>query len=582
MVNQTSLAPIYISWSEYEAASDAQDPLGLGLRGSTRLANRLLYCITSITPRARYFSFIPWCVLDWQQHEQGRGFALGLREAIVVRENALTLGCVAHHDGNPCKGGALVGSDEAKKWFLKGAEEADLRRLKLAKNPALGAYYNSLVNLGVFEVDEYETSDSDSEEEQVELGFDDIKLSKNGQLLAQKYNELVGRLESVRNISTPGRRVSLSSLKQLGDRGGLCELSEAGASDRQVLIELFFAQTAMEGESHQVRKQSLLLILELCKQLSKDDWGLHESSFRHAIYYGELVSDDGEVTKISWPTPLRDIATRWRMFYFHHYMSVALEGMFSWLVTNVSQEGLSGISVEELVSRLDSAAVSKSVANILGTKINGQFGNHTPKNILVQYADNDVLNATSSKRIDAALKPSSAPFVEEELELIIRAQEELQSPTGLAIPLILLTTTLARYTQWEETIYGNWMANASIDPHLDLLPPVLITDLTRRFGQWWDHSWPELAEFLLSRYVVQQHLSMAYEKTAAGDRCILQVDGRNIISNAAYEKIGMGNPRFGSAVQILEDLGLLAKRDDGVTILTEEGNTLLKSELAKM
>ena len=48
-----------LRWSDYVPASDVQDPLGLGLRGSTRLASLLLYCITSITPRARYFSFIP-------------------------------------------------------------------------------------------------------------------------------------------------------------------------------------------------------------------------------------------------------------------------------------------------------------------------------------------------------------------------------------------------------------------------------------------------------------------------------------------------------------------------------------------
>jgi len=56
-----------LRWSEHVPASDVQDPLGLSLRGSARLASQLLYCITSITPRARYFSFIPWCVLDWRR-----------------------------------------------------------------------------------------------------------------------------------------------------------------------------------------------------------------------------------------------------------------------------------------------------------------------------------------------------------------------------------------------------------------------------------------------------------------------------------------------------------------------------------
>jgi hypothetical protein len=59
----------------------------------------LLYCITSITPRARYFSFIPWSVSDFKLHEKGQSHALGLREAIAVRQRAHTLACIIHHEG---------------------------------------------------------------------------------------------------------------------------------------------------------------------------------------------------------------------------------------------------------------------------------------------------------------------------------------------------------------------------------------------------------------------------------------------------------------------------------------------------
>src|SRR6266850_2001207 len=114
MAKKSPTSPILLRWSDHIPASDVTDPLGLGLRGSARLASQLLYCITSITPRARYFSFIPWCVFDYQNREKGKPHALGLRDAIVLRENALTLACVTHHEGGTCRGGALVGSNEAK------------------------------------------------------------------------------------------------------------------------------------------------------------------------------------------------------------------------------------------------------------------------------------------------------------------------------------------------------------------------------------------------------------------------------------------------------------------------------------
>src|SRR5215471_9123943 len=101
MAKQSQTSPILLRWSKHVPASDVQDPLGLGLRGTARLASRLLYCITSITPRARYFSFIPWCVLHFQQHEKGKPYATGLRDGIILREQVLTSACITNHEGKP-------------------------------------------------------------------------------------------------------------------------------------------------------------------------------------------------------------------------------------------------------------------------------------------------------------------------------------------------------------------------------------------------------------------------------------------------------------------------------------------------
>ncbi len=582
MTKQAKPTPILLRWSEHVPVSDVQDPLGLALRGSTRLASRLLFCITSITPRARYFSFIPWCVQDWQKREKGQRFALSLREAIVLREKALTLGCIAHHDGKPCVGGALVGSDNVAKWFAKGEPEIDLRKLPFAKNPALGAYFNSLVHLGFF-VTEDEVAVSDEEEEDATLTFDDLELSALGKQLAEGYDSLIGRLEPVRNLSAAKRRCTVRSLREWGKRGGLCELSEPTAPDRRLLRDIFFAHVEIKGDSHPVRNRSLSLVLELCRQLSTERWILNETVFKSAIYFGEIVSDEDEQIEIEWPKPLLDIATRWRMFYFHHYMSVALEGMFAWLVTQVSDKGLAGASVKEFAEALNSKTVSKALSELLTLDLTGDFGKSTPSDLLQRFVGTFVeLDSKTSHLLDKRVQPTNA-LSEYKLEFVIRDSTYLQSPTGLAVPMLLLGLTLARYTRWEGTKYGNWLATASKDPYLDLVPPVMTSGLTRHFGQWWKCQWKVLAEFVLSRYVVQQHQSMSYEKTTMGERCLLQVEGSKITTrpNEVYEKIGMGNPRFGSAVRILKDLGLLEDTDDGMTIVTKDGMRLLTKEIVK-
>jgi hypothetical protein len=519
--------------------------------------------------------------MNWQEKEKGRPFAVGLSDAIALRERALTLGCIAHHGGKPCTGGALVGSDNVANWFRKGLPDVDLRKLPFAKNPALAAYFTSLVNLGFFVVED-EILTSEETEDEVAQTFDDIKLGPLGTELAKAYEQRVGRLDSVTQVSTMHRRCTVSSLSSWGSRGGLCELADASSPDRNLLRDIFFARNAREDSSHFVRSQSLLLILHLARKLSKQDAQLDEQGFGLAVYFGEIDFDDDDKLTVTWPRSLLDIATRWRMFYFHYYMSVALEGAFAWLVTQTSETGLRGTTIKQLCGTLNSPSVGKELTTILGRKLEGPFGTLTPMSLFKRYVDGfESLDVNTSRVLDHAIRPT-LEVSETHLESLIRDRTFPQSRSGLAISLLLLGITLARFAQWEGTPYGNWLASVSTDPYVDIVPPGLNGGLGRRFGAWWKASWIELAEFVLSKYVVQQHQTMSYEKTAKGDRCLLQVDGDKITTrpNEVYEQIGMGNARFYSAVRILKDLGLLSDSADGITSATEDGTKLLDDKPA--
>jgi hypothetical protein len=579
MAKQPKPTQALLRWSEYVPASDVQDPLGLNLRGLARLGGRLLYCITSITPRARYFSFIPWCVFDYQNREKGKPHALGLRDAIVLREKALTLGCIAHHEGDTCSGGALVGTLEAKRWLGRGNTEADLKKLKLAKIPALNAYFTSLVNLGCFVTDD-DTPEADEEGEEAQFTFDDVELSPLGLELARRYDSVAGGLPVIHQLSRGSRRCSVEALAELGEHGGLCELTETAAADRALLRDVFFAQAGLKGESHRVRRRSLLLILELCRQFSAEQWMLSEPDFAGAVYFGELTTEEGHL-EVAVPPALLDVAARWRMFYFHHYMGVALEGLFSWLIAQLAMFGLAGTTLEELVARLDDLSVRKGLGDLLRIDLDRPFGELTPCGLFaclgLPHGDFGVKFGSA---FDLAVR-SMQPVAEDTLEIRVRDSGLLQSSTGLAVPMILLATTLARYSRWEGTNYGKWLASAASDPYLDLVPPVLASGLSRRFDRWWRCDWKELTGFVLSRFVVRQHQAMSYEKSWAGDRCLLQVDGSKIFSTGGFDKIGMGNPRLHSAVQILKDLALMEDAEDGVTHLTKEGKQFLRDELKK-
>ena len=68
-----------MTWTESRIVSDVQDPLGVELRVSTRMAGQLLFCITTITPRARYYSFLPWVIDEYRRSVKDTPADCGMR-----------------------------------------------------------------------------------------------------------------------------------------------------------------------------------------------------------------------------------------------------------------------------------------------------------------------------------------------------------------------------------------------------------------------------------------------------------------------------------------------------------------------
>jgi hypothetical protein len=224
----------------------------------------------------------------------------------------------------------------------------------------------------------------------------------------------------------------VKALREFGRHGGLCELSTPGAIDSTLLRNIFFNIAGLKGKSHNLRRQSLLLILDLCQQFSSGEWVFNEPDFAGAVYFGELVVDD-ECLKINVPSQLVDIANRWKMFYFHNFMGVALEGLFCWIVAQLRNCGLAGDSIEELVGRLNETVVRKELSGLLKYKTKTPFGETTPHDLFaVLGLPHGNLDPEMGKRFDVAVRSTHA-VAEDSLETLIRESHFVQSPIGLAI-----------------------------------------------------------------------------------------------------------------------------------------------------
>ena len=371
-----------LQWNKELPSASPADPLGLNLRVSARLSNELLYCITSITPRARYYAFFPWAFQDYNDHERTKRGDRGRIKGVLARERAMVLGAVLHHDGHPCDGGALGGSDKATKVDRTKRRSFDLSRwehLGAAEGQFGAAYKGSLINLGIFKTDKERVKDeADTDTAELDQETQDIdvrELSDLGKRLAKAFDQSVRNTEYVKQKWTLRDAVDTGILNEFGSRAGLCEIAGKSALDRDVLRNVFFAKyEEMIQPGQQRRRMSLLLLLECVGQAHAAGASFGNGSFSDICYFGAVLSDDDAPTKttVSIPPTLTDIYERWRIFYTQNYLTVALQSMLVGCV-RVLRGRPAGMSHDSLVMALNPPELRSRFRECFGLNLPKDF-----------------------------------------------------------------------------------------------------------------------------------------------------------------------------------------------------------------
>jgi hypothetical protein len=103
------------------------------------------------------------------------------------------------------------------------------------------------------------------------------------------------------------------------------------------------------------------------------------------------------------------------------------------------------------------------------------------------------------------------------------------------------------------------------------------------FGvDWIDRPNGEILRRIIWRFVIRQHQTMSYQRGVGGTAPLFQIDGTTIISTSTdYTDPRSTHPRFGRALQISDDLGLIEDDGDVGYRLTDDGTTWLRDELAR-
>lgn len=564
-----------LGWNTELPASGIDDPLGMTLRVGARLAAELMHCITSVTPRARYYSFYPWAFERTYGRLGKAGTLAGAMQMVLLDERAMTLGAVLHHEGRTCDGGALQGSTEAIHFARSpSGESLDLRSWSHLADNASGfaPYKGSLVNLGLFE-------DGEVGEEGEEAGtLRSGRLSSKGRRLAEAFGRAVANTRFV-HLKPEDSAVPLDVLKEFGAAAGLCELMSADDCDLRPLRDLFFA-TDLEDEnnSHHRRRMSLMLLLWAVDTARTAGRDLDARTFDDLTFYGVVLDENDDASSVEVPGPLADIAQRWRIFHFHNYLTTALESLLSGLVRSLRYHP-AGRSISEVLEAFDSDEANTELAEYFKFESDVRFMELTPIDALALIG----IDAESwrSRSSTGGKMMFGDALIERSLRTSLVDDGLVSGTIGPALSILLLLVLMLRFEHTVAEAYQGWNRAKAYQPLSDISMPTLAQALVMELGSnWWTRPLRDVVARVMTRFVVRQHETMSYEKGYGGSPPLFRVDGVMIVGmDLVLDNVGAGNPRFGSAMRVLRDLRLIANDAEEGLILTAEGRGLLETLL---
>jgi hypothetical protein len=568
-----------LRWTKASSGDESGDPLGLELRVLTRLQSQLLHCITSVTPRARYYTFLPWCVSEYSSRERGASWAEGIESAVTFRERALALGCVALHKGDTCIGGGVVASDRAMDYLNEGGpQQVAVREFtKRSSTTAWNQYFGSLVNLGIF-VETPTSSESAADEVSQSVTVESLTLSPIGQAMAEAYGQVVSSRAAMTEIANADRTTTLDHLADFAALGGVCEVMLPGAADREALRSLFFHKVKSPGRSHALRRQTLLLLMQLIGELGQQGIAFDERAFSAAVYFGQVRGNGDVVVTPVIPPVLNEIARRWRVFYIQFYFSLAFEALFRALVQAVGQAGPRGLSSEEFIESLSTAKVTAHLESLVERPLGQSLLDLTAAEVLERLGQCGCPPFGDAAQFERAAHAEclwSEPAISSHLRMWAFPLPADAFATGL----LALIVSMARYRGETNTPFGWWLQSCVEDATRDLAAPSFDLWFESQGGDWMKRPLRAVLPIIVERFLIRLHEWLGYEKGNDNTRIIIHACEGRMFATGTFDKLGVSNTRLRNALRILSDLVLIERGADGVYDLTEDGRAWLSNEL---
>lgn len=305
-------------WNKYNANRIVgEDHLGIRYVAII-IADYLQNGITSITPRARYWSFYTWVLHDFINNSQNRSLA-EFKKYLKRQEWFYILANIAQLEGNGPVG--LIGVTKGQEVWNTGLEELP-ERTDYLKN-SLGGYgqaYRNVIKILGF------TREADTEK-----GVEIDRITEEGKALAIAFENTIKHTDYYRNYRLSSDKIPRRVLKEYGDVAGLDRLNQPFSQDLYILKKHFMPDKT-EDRLKILRCSSLEYYMYIIKNHGAEcSKGL--SGWRNIIYDKHSIKGQ-QYKKI--PDIFDEVAKGWEIYHGRQLFTYGLEAIWSYVLDLLS------------------------------------------------------------------------------------------------------------------------------------------------------------------------------------------------------------------------------------------------------
>lgn len=511
-----------------------RDPLGLQTITVDRIMPQLLPGILALSLRARYFSFYPFLLAEYQTHKLPPTNN-ALSSFIKAREYEYGLAVQLCPKGCGSRWSAVVGKNRVDPAVKSGADPLPRGESVQSFLGGYGLYYRSpLIDLQI-------VAPRGALLAATPTPVDVLHQEEWITALAKHFGNAIRDTTYYKQYFWGTGPIPVAVLREYSKAACLCRLSESSEEQKAIRNALFTAPAEQIRNEVEQRRRSFALFLRMLA--ASPAAGLSEGAFRQAII-------DHAWPRLSDDTPEGDASAHWAALIMKEYMQEALSCIWAEICSiGFAIQGPDGLTRNEVQTLLQNRILPADVIDIKGA--------------IIQVAP----DLPSSNFRDAVAAATRAMSLE---SLRFWAVEQQTAIAGL----VLLFATFERLPD-PAAVSTGWTNIAR--QRSDNQPGLLVL-----WRLWRDHI--QAGETLAStlEWIVKSYIIWAHERIADSKlpeftfRFRWEENGLRLrFYNNGLERFELASIRRSAVAQISRDLGLWATIG-GQPALTPLGETFVQ------